>query len=90
MRPAKQPITDSFASEVVGQFVKELECVEVVFPCGVVSALDTDSQVLSHVSGLDRLNADSFKGLGEPLELVVLVQFGTVEETTGPREDGSC
>src|SRR5690606_10378977 len=48
---------------------------------------DQQREVLRHLAGLDRLDDDVFKGLGEGDEGLVAVELAAVHESTGPRED---
>lgn len=46
-------------------------------------------KVLSHVSGLDSVDDDSLQSVTEINQLLVSVNFSSLDETSGPGEDGS-
>src|SRR5271165_7686514 len=48
---------------------------------------DKQRQILGHVSGFDRFDADLLEGLRELGELLIAVEFGAVGEAAGPGED---
>ncbi len=73
--------------KVLGKGVEELEgLLPVLVLHGL--AVDAESKVLGHDAGLDGLNAGSLESGAEVVEILVLVELGTVSETTGPGEDG--
>lgn len=80
-----------FLVEVFGQLVEELERVEVIFPLDVGdgSALDAQSQIFSHESGLNRIDANVFQTLAKSCQGLVTVQLGAMGQAPGPREYGS-
>jgi hypothetical protein len=53
----------------------------------VVSIVNADSQILSHISLLDGLNSCSFQGFAEVVELLVIVELGSVHQSSSPGED---
>ena len=48
---------------------------------------DQQGQVLGHVSGFHGADADAFKRLGKPRQLVVAVKLGSVCQAPRPGED---
>ena len=74
--------------EVLSDLVDELEGVEVHGALWRVGVVDDDGQVLGHVTSLDSLDDDTLEGLAPVLELSIVVELGTVEQTTGPGVHG--
>src|SRR3712207_2337930 len=48
---------------------------------------DQEGEVLGHVAGLYRVDADLLEGLGEAGELLVVVELGPMAKAAGPGED---
>ena len=74
--------------KVLSDLVDELEGVEVLAALWRHGVVDADCQVLGHVASCDRLDDHTLGSLAPVLECSVIVELGTVEETTGPCEHG--
>lgn len=55
----------------------------------VVGVVDANGQIFGHVSFLNGLDGGSLKGLAESVELLVVVELGSVHKSSSPGEDGS-
>lgn len=62
--------------------------VEVLVSWWVVHSESGDGQVLGHVTILNGLNAGSLEGVAPVEELGVVVKGGSVDEASGPSENG--
>jgi len=72
--------------QILGNLVNELESVEVLAALWGHRVVNADSQVLSHVASLDGLDDDTLACLAPVLQSLVVVELGTVEQTTSPGE----
>ena len=65
----------------------EIQGVQVGRPLYAVGASHADSKILGHLSVLDCFDGSGLEGVAEVFEFRVVVQFSSVEQTTGPGED---
>ena len=69
--------------------VNELEGVKIFVTSDVhVSVVAADRKIFCHLTLADCLDDGFLQSLAEDFELVVVVELGTVEKTTGPSEHG--
>ena len=74
--------------EVLSDFVDELEGVEILVACRIVSVMNDDGKIFSHVAVLDGLNDHALESLAPILELSVVVELSAVKKATSPGVHG--
>lgn len=77
----------SLGAKSFSKFVHELLSVEICVSADIHSVMDTDSKILSHESSFNGLNDNFFESLAEESELIVVIELGTVCQTSGPGID---
>lgn len=74
--------------EVFGDFVNELEGVKILVACRIVSVMNDDGKIFSHVAVLNGLNDHALESLAPILELSVVVKLSAVKKAASPGVHG--
>ena len=76
-------------SKSLGHSLDKVNSVQILISGGAVGVVNANSQILSHFSVFDSLNGGVFQVLSPLVKSLVIIEFSSVHESSGPCENRS-